>query len=171
MPRVISTDLRRALEEPRSNEYIVILLEITHPQISQPIRVANDVVDYRYDSNLYIGFPFIIEVVTDNERVPRGQLSIQNVDQRISDAIIDLTTPPKLRIICFANSDFTDEIVDGARNAVGVITPEYEANHLVFNSISIDAMKISGDITSFDMASEPWPAIRSTADRLPGLDP
>jgi hypothetical protein len=190
----ISASLRRALEEPRSNTYVVVLLEITHPQLGKPIRVANDVVDYVFEDNTYIGFPFDIEIVGDVTTTPRGQLSIQNVDQRISDAILSLTTPPRLRILLFSSDDFgevgepsifadSEEVfaddeettVDAGDTRNRTISdgavPEYEASHLVFGNISVDVMRISGEIVSFDMSNEPWPAIRSTADRLPGLQP
>lgn len=172
MTRAISLGLRRALEEPRSSEYVVVLLEITHPLLATSIRVANDVVSYNFEGNTYIGFPFELEILSDSKNVPRGQLRVQNVDRRISEAIIDLVSPPKLRIILLANSDFSDTLTDNERTPVSDdIQPEYEASNLVFANVSVDAMSVSGEIMSFDMSSEPWPGIRSTADRLPGLDP
>ncbi len=174
MPREISTSLRRALEEPRSAEYVVILIEITHQTLATPIRVANDVVDYVYLGNTFIGFPFEIELVSDSARTPRGSLRIQNVDRRISEAVLELTTPPQLSIILFAQSDF-EEIEPGGRTRLPPTgtepTPEYQADHLILGTITIDASMVSGEILSFDMSNEPWPAIRATAERLPGLDP
>lgn len=173
MPRSISTSLRRALEEPRSQEYVAILLEITHPQLINTIRIANDVVDYEYAGNYYIGFPFEIDLVGDNARTPRGQLRIQNVDRRIGEAVLELVTPPGLSIMLFAQSDFhdTESGNDRLRVAISGIVPEYEAHHLVFGNVGGDATAISGDIISYDMSNEPWPGIRTTAERLPGLDP
>lgn len=173
MTRVISAELRRALEEPRSAEYVVVLLEITHQLLGQPIRVANDTVSYNFEGNSYVGFPFELEIVTDSNSVPRGQLSIQNVDRRIGEAVVNLTSPPSVRIILLANADFENTLnADNEREPVSdEIEPEYEALGLVFGNISVDAMTVSGELLSYDMSNEPWPAIRSTADRLPGLDP
>lgn len=161
------------MEEPRSDEYIIVLLEIQIPQSTTVIRVANDVVDYVYNGNTYIGFPFEIELVGDVERMPRGTLRIQNVDQRIGEAVLELVNPPRLAILLFAQSDFEPTEVGGrTRNELsGGIQPEYEARNLVFGNVSVDAVNLSGEILSFDMSNEPWPAIRSTAERLPGLDP
>lgn len=171
MPRTLSSSLRRALEEPRSSEYVVILLDIDHETLAEPIRVANDVVAYVYEGNTYLGFPFEIEVLTDSRQVPRGQLRIQNVDRRIGEAIVNLVTPPTLTITLLANSDFYDVLQDGKRLPISTPVIEYQATNLVFGSITVDVQAIVGDILSFDMSNEPWPAIRSTADRLPGLDP
>ena len=171
MPRAISTTLRRNLEEPSSNEYLIILLEISHQSLATPIRVANDVVPYVYEDNTYLGFPFEIELLGDIAQTPRGRIRIQNVDQEIGEAVLELTDPPELSITILAASDFSETLTDGKREPVGTPIIEYQALHLIFGNISVDAMSISGDIASFDMGNEPWPAIRATADRLPGLDP
>ena len=174
----IDADLRQALEEPRSQEYVVVLLRITHETLSLPILVANDVVNYVVGGETYQGFPFNMELIGDTSQVPRGQIQIQNVDRRISEAILKLTTPPRISILMFAQSDFSETMSDSPGKVEDTryelqenTTPEYEAHHLIFGNITVDAMQVSGEITSFDMTNEPWPAIRSTADRLPGLDP
>jgi hypothetical protein len=170
--------LRRALEEPRSQEYIVILLRIEHEDLAVPVLVANDVVNYVYQGDTYLGFPFKFELISDSNQVPRGQLAVQNVDERIGEAIINLTTPPRLTILMFASSDFTDLVPaangtfeDTRYQLTEDTTPEYQADHLILANVSGDAMQITGELQSFDMSNEPWPAIRSTADRLPGLVP
>jgi hypothetical protein len=122
------------------------MLEIVHPSIINPIRVANDVVDYEFEGNLYIGFPFELEIVSDTAGTPRGQLRIQNVDRRIGEAVLSLTSPPQLRIILCAQSDFADVTVGGRvrQELSGGTIPEYEASHLIFGNISVDAMAVSG---------------------------
>lgn len=170
MPRVLSPTFRRNIEEPRNDELLVVLLEITHEQIAQPIRVANDVVDYKYEDNTYVGFPFELEVLSDTEQTPRAQLRIQNVDQRISEAIVDLTTPPRVDFMVFAGSDF-GEADDDVRTANDDAEPEYVARNLRLGNITVDALNLSAEVLSFDMRNEPWPAIRTTADRVPSLDP
>jgi len=171
MPREISTALRQNLEEPRSSEYIVILIDLEHPTLAEPIRIANDVVAYVYEDNTYLGFPFEFELIGDLTKVPRGRLRIQNVDRQIGEAILELVTSPQLTITMLAASDFSDTLTGGKRMPVGTPVVEYQARHLIFGNVSVDAMVIIGEIISFDMGNEPWPAIRTTADRLPGLDP
>lgn len=178
MSREIAADLRTALEEPRSAEYVVVMLRIEHDTLTFPILVANDVVNYVVGDETYLGFPFKMEVIGDTGQVPRGNVQIQNVDRRIGEAIVNLTTPPRVSILMFAQSDFSDPLSASPGVAEDTryelqegTTPEYEAHHLIFGNITVDAMQVSAEITSFDMTNEPWPAIRSTADRLPGLDP
>lgn len=170
MPRPLSTAFRRELEEPRSTEFIVILLTISDTSLKEPIRVANDTVSYIYNGDTYVGFPFEMELLDDTIRLPTGRIRIQNVDRQIGEAILALTDPPTLTITVLASSDF-GPISNGAREPLGTPTVEYEATNLIFNNISVNVTEVTGELGSFDMTNEPWPAIRSTADRLPGLDP
>jgi uncharacterized protein DUF1833 len=175
MPRTVSSSLRRELEEPRSAEFLVILLTIEDPTLASPIRVANDVINYNYNGDTYFGFPFEFELVDDSAsgRIPTARIRIQNVDRQIGEAIVNLTQSPVITITMLASSDFATTLSgDDARFPI-VDTPvvEYQATNLMFTNISVNAMEVTAELISFDMTSEPWPAIRTTADRLPGLDP
>jgi hypothetical protein len=170
MPRAISSSFRRELEEPRSEEFVVVLLTISDTTLRTPIRVANDTVSYIYNGDTYVGFPFEVELVDDSIRIPTGRIRIQNVDRQIGEAILNLTDSPILTITVLASADF-GALSNGVRAPLGTPTVEYEAINLIFNNISVNAMEVTGELGSFDMTNEPWPAIRSTADRLPGLDP
>lgn len=175
MPRALSQTFRRELEEPRSAETLVVLLIIEDPTLVDPIRVANDVVNYNYNGDTYLGFPFEFELVDDSAsgRIPTGRIRIQNVDRQIGEAIVNLTQSPTLTITILASSDFST-VLSGADERFPIVDEpvvEYQATNLMFTNISVNAMEISADLVSFDMTSEPWPAVRTTADRLPGLDP
>ena len=175
MPRVLSQSFRRELEEPRSPEFLVILLRIEDPTIHDPILVANDTVNYNYNGETYLGFPFEFELIDDSAsgRIPTGRIRIQNVDRQIGEAIVNLTQSPKLTITILASADFADTLSgdDERFPIVAEPTIEYQAENLMFTNISVNAMEVTGEIISFDMTNEPWPAIRTTTDRLPGLDP
>lgn len=204
MPRALSQNFRRDLEEPRSNEMLVILLAIADPTLAEPILVANDVVSYNYNGAIYLGFPFEFELIDDSSsgRIPTGRIRIQNVDRQIGEAVLNLTQSPTVTITILASSDFGNIDSDGVRSprflsssslllagggshillSTGglvelsgssevVPTVEYEASNLMFTNISINAMEVTAELISFDMTSEPWPAVRTTTDRLPGLDP
>lgn len=169
MPRSISQSLRNELEASSSSDYIVLLLEITHSTLSTPIRVANDLVDYYFNGNAYVGYPFMLEIMSDDDRPPRGRLSIQNVDQRIGEAVRGITTPLGIQLTALAQSDYAAPI-DGLRSPVGTPTVEYVAAGLLLREVSVDAIAVQGELTTYDISSEPWPAVRSTPDLLPGLE-
>lgn len=175
MPRALSQTFRRELEEPRSAEFLVVLLTIEAPTLADPIRVANDTVNYNYNGDTYLGFPFEFELVDDSAsgRIPTGRIRIQNVDRQIGEAIVNLTQSPSVTITILASADFADTLSGDDERFPIVDEPviEYQATNLMFTNISVNAMEITSELISFDMTSEPWPAVRTTTDRLPGLDP
>lgn len=172
MPRTLSTDFRNSLEAPASDDVVLPFATITHPSLSDPIRAVCDVVDYIYGGNRYYGVPFAFTVLSDGERPPVAHIQVQNVDQIIGNVVLTLSTSPRLKLELLALSDFGDvTLLAGrkTRSALGTPTVEYSADHLLLFNVSADAMTIEADIRSFDLSQEPWPSIRSTRERLPGL--
>jgi hypothetical protein len=187
MPRNLSTGYRNSLEASRDGDMTLVFATITHPDIVDPIRVVSDVVDYMRDETglggepvevRYIGIPFLIELLSDGESPPRGKITIQNVDQAVGAAIEDMSDSPRLKLELLALSDFGDVelIFDPAMNEerrsrrpVGTPVIEYSAAHLSLRNISGNAITVSADIAVYDVQRDPWPGIRTTQNRLPGL--
>lgn len=165
--RTLGAAFRGELESVFSGEVIVCFVTIDHTDLLVPIRVNSDIVDYVYNGDTYTGAAFAISLLSDNEQAPRLQASINNVDRIIGETVLALTSAPRIKIELFAKSDFTDAI---PRVASGTPTVEYSAPHLFLRNVSCDAMALSGDVVGYDFSTEPWPAIRSTPDKLPGLN-
>lgn len=174
--RSFSATFRNELEASSSEEHILVLLKISDSSGLAPARVVSDTVDYLYDDGAgeqrYVGFPFVIELLSDDGRPPRGRLTIQNVDARIGARVRLLTEAPSMILTVLASADFGAATGDPkTRSAIGTPAIEYQALHLALRNIKVDAMAVSADIVSYDYTSEPWPAIRSTPNLLPGLAP
>lgn len=169
MPRSIPAVVRRELEAPQTALFLLVLAEITHPDLLEPARVANDVVSYSLGGNLYVGIPFEIELLSDGDRPPRGRLGVSNVDQRIAEVVLALSSPPRVKLEIYDGSDFAAPDASRVRAAIGTPTPFYSARHLRLKNISGNVASISGELTSWDPGRETWPSIRATRDRLPGL--
>lgn len=169
MPRLIPAVIRREIEAQESGLFLLALVEITHPDLLAPIRVANDIVDYLLSGNRYVGMPFELDHITDGDRPPSGRLRVQNVDQRIGEWVLSLSSPPRLRIDIYSGDDFGALDESKTRTAIGTPSPFYSARHLRLRNVSVDAVAVSGEIGSWDPGREPWPSIRATKDRLPGL--
>jgi len=165
--REVSTSLRAGFEAPASADVPLIFLTIGHPNLSDDIRVVGDVRDFVRDGKLYQHAPFEIELLTDDERPPRGKLSIQNVDRQIGEAVRLIGTAPTAKIELLSSVDF--DLTQDPRVALGTPVIEYEAAYLRLRNIAVDALQVTADIMSFDYSQEPWPAIRATKSRLPGL--
>jgi len=98
MPRNITQSIRQAFESNFSGDVDLVFLTIDHPDLDDPIRVVLNDEDFFHDGDVFIGFPFDIQLLSDDERPPTAQLAIQNVNSGIGEAIRLLTTPPRLKI-------------------------------------------------------------------------
>jgi Concanavalin A-like lectin/glucanases superfamily/Domain of unknown function (DUF1833) len=106
MTRNVTSAFRRTAESSFSDEVDLCFLTISHPTLSEPIRVVWDTKDFVYDGNTFTGFPFDLEILSDDEQPPQARLVIQNVDPRIGDTIRALTSPPRLKIELLSSDDF-----------------------------------------------------------------
>lgn len=179
--RTLSTPFRNEIEAQDSAEVALIFATITHPDLFDAVRVVSEgdggysvkngqIVNYRYNGELYLGCPFRIELVTDNDRPPRGKVTLPDIDGRIGIEVLPLVDSPKIKLDVLVASDFSAGVDgDNARTPTGTPVVEYSADHLFLSNVSGDAMMIEGTLTGVDYTAEPWPKIRTTQDRLPGL--
>lgn len=163
------TSARRRLESLFTDRAILCFLTISHDSLADPIRVVWDSVDYIYNGYTWTGFPFDITPLSDDDRPPRCQLVIQNVDPRIGDTIMGLTTAPRLKIEFLESTDFN--IIASPRLAVSSPTPTvmYSADRLYLTNVQIDALAVTGDIQGWDYGQRVWPGRRARQDFFPGL--
>ncbi len=174
MSRNVTASFRRISEANFADEVDLIFLHIDHPSITT-IRLVNDTVDYVFidavdsppASQTFIGFPFDIEILSDDESPPTARLSIQNVDPRIGDSVRTLMTPPRLAISLYSSTDFN--LTVDPHVAIGTPTLIYSASRLFLTNVSVDIMTISGTIVGWDYLQRVWPAERATAENFPGL--
>ncbi len=167
MPRIVSTEFRRAAEARESGDVFLEFIRISHDALSDDIRCVNDIVDFMYAGELYAGCPFSLSLLTDTDQPPRAKITVQNVDRRIGEAIQAIDDAPNLEILVMSSADF--DLSVKPRTPIGTPTVEYAARFLRLENVEVDAMTVSADIASWDFTQEPWPAIRATKGRLPGL--
>lgn len=165
--RTLSDDFRDAIESSRGSNSFIFFATITHRLLTESIFVNSDVVDYVYNGNKFVGCAFAITLLTDDEQPPKAQVAIENVDESIGNAIIELPDSPTIKIELMVKSDFDDGI---PRQAIGTPTVEYSAPYLRLRNVNCDVMSLTGELAGYDFTTEQWPRIRSTADNLPGLD-
>lgn len=80
MPSPFSTGYQAHLQGVNRDDPEVILLEITHPELAQPIRVCNDTQDLTSGGNLYVAAPFTFQFPDDRPgQPPRARLVFDNV--------------------------------------------------------------------------------------------
>lgn len=166
--RTLASSFRNAIEARYNGDAIVIFATVTHPDLASPLYFNSETinVNYVYGGNTFVAAAFHLTLVTDDEQTPQAKVSIHNVDQVIGNTLQGLATSPLIGIQLFAKSDFTDDI---PRVAIATPTVEYSAPILYLRNVNCDAMMLSADLYSVDISTEPWPAIRATKDRVPGL--
>lgn len=166
MSRIVSTGFRENVESIAAEDLPVFLVTISHATLEQPIRVNSDIVDYVYNGDTYYGSAVAFSLLTDDESPPQAKISIHNVDPRIGEAVLAISSAPRMDFDLVMKSDFTD---DDPRTAIGTPTVELSVRHLFLRNVSCNALMLTADIGSYDITSEPWPKLRSTAEFVPDL--
>lgn len=167
MPRSITASFRKEAEAVFSPEADLCFLTISHTQLSDPIRVVWDTKDYIYGGNTFIGFPFDIQILSDDEGPPKAQLAIQNVDSRIGETIRVLQTPPRLKLEMLSTLDFNVNV--DPRTAIGTPNVVYSFDKAFLTNCKIDFLTVSADIVGWDYLQRVWPGKRATQALFPGL--
>lgn len=84
MARNYSSQFKSTLAEVSANEAPLILIEINHDDLPQPVRVVNDMQDVTSNGNLYVGYPFNCKLPDDYEnQLPKAQIIIDNVGREL----------------------------------------------------------------------------------------
>jgi hypothetical protein len=155
MPRVVTTAFWESLSFSAADEDFVVLATISHILISPAIRIACDTVDIVSNGNTFVGFPFEFVLPTDSEAPPKGKIRIQNVDKRIGEVVLALTTAVDLQLDVILRSDPD--------------TLQVSYKNLKLRNITGDAIAIEGEIGVQDYTTVPWPRTRAVKGLLPGL--
>lgn len=169
MPRNVTASFRRLAEANFSDEVDLCFLTITHPVIIDPIRVVWDTKDFIYGGNTFTGFPFDMQILSDDESPPTAKLQIQNIDPRIGDSIKALRSPPRLKIELLSSADFNLNV--DPRTAISSPTPTviYSADRLFLTNVTVDVLVITADIVGWDYLQRVWPGQRAMKSSFPGL--
>jgi hypothetical protein len=168
MPRSsVSISFRQAAEARYSSEVDLGFLTISHPQLSESVRVVSDTIDYSWAGFKWIGFQFDVRLLSDDDQPPKAQLVLQNVDRIIGETVQHLTAPPRLRLQLLSSVDF--DLSVRPRVPLGTPSIVYDANHLWLTNVKVDAIEMTADIVGWDYGQRAWPGIRATQARCPGL--
>lgn len=181
MPRTIPAWHRIALDASSSGDVALIFVEISHQSLLAPIRAVSEgpggvstvggtTIGYRLDGQPYIGLPFRIDLLTDDESPPRATIVVPNIDRRIGAAALLALDAPRLDMRMALLSDWSLTVdAETMRAPIGTPTILYQALHLSLRNVRGSAAQVEADVVGYDLTSEPWPAIRTTPDRCPAL--
>ena len=84
MPKPVSTGFQTHIQSVSRADPELILLEITHQDLAQPIRVVNDTQDLTSGGYLFVAAPFQFTLPDEREgQAPRAQLIFSNVGREM----------------------------------------------------------------------------------------
>lgn len=167
MSRIEAEAQRLTLEQEVAPHALIAFLTIEHPALADPIRVVSDVMSYQVGGLTYEGIPFGIKPLTDNEVGPRTQLIVQNLDRRIGEALRRSEVRASVELVLRSSADFNLSV--DPRTEITSTAPIYGFRHFELVNVKGDVLQLVGDVELADFSVEPWPNVRATQDRLPGL--
>jgi hypothetical protein len=92
---------------------------------------------------------------------------MQNIDRRIGQALRASDVRAKVRLELRSSADF--DLSQDPRVETASTAPIYAFRHFELVNVEGDAAQLVGDVELADYSVEPWPNVRATQDRLPGL--
>lgn len=155
MPRSVSNTLKQAVFAQETDQVFLFLLTISHPDLASPIRVCDDQVNLTSRGNLFVAFPFELELPEDSDAIPEGRLRIDNVDRQIVEAVRSISSAPTVLIEIVRVQD---------QDTVEVALPAFELREVTY-----DAVVVEGRLRPATYETEPYPARTFTPADWPGL--
>lgn len=152
----LSDTFKQSAFDQETDDVWLVLVTISHANISPSIRVVNNTENITSRSNLFTAFPFDITLPDDREDAPpRARLVIDNVSREIAEAVRAITSPPTV-LIEIVRADAPD-------------TVETSFPYFSMRNVKWDSGKVSADLTLEDFTNEPYPGLTFTPAYFPGL--
>ena len=102
MPDSLSQTAWEQLLAQETNITFLPLIKISHPELSEPIRVVNNQRDLEKagsDESHYVAFPFEVNIPESTEdTIPQVTLTIDNVDRQLTQTIREIRTEPSVTL-------------------------------------------------------------------------
>lgn len=144
-----------AANAEQTEEAWIVLIEISHPSLVTPIRVANNPQDITSNGNVFLAGAFTLTLPSDSETIPNVSLSVDNVDRAIVDAARSVATPPVCTIyVVLGSSPNTIEAGPFA---------------MTMSDVVYDASKVTATLIYEDLLNEPFPARSFNPSLYPGM--
>jgi hypothetical protein len=135
----------------------VYLLEITHAQLAQPIRVVNDTQDITSNGNTFIAMAFRVSL-PDNfaQQMPRARLSIDNIGRELTQWLEASN----------GGAGATVRIMQVMRDAPNVIEADFTLDLL---NVSQNMMEVSGELGYEDTLNRPGMVATYRPENTPSI--
>lgn len=157
MSRPLSTNLKKAIRLMTTDEDMHCLLSIGERTLEEPIYIVSDTVNVTSNGQEFIACPFEFSLPQEDEQVPKSQIRLQNVDQRIGMALELIYDPLTIRMQVILRSN------------PNVVEIDYDFMEMF--DISISATFVEASIGVRSLSSTTYPNVKAKKSLFPGLFP
>lgn len=157
--RTLSLQAIQQMMAQEAADVFLVLAEITHPDLSQPIRIVNNTEDIDYNGYTWIALPFRPELPSDREdEIPAVTITIDNVDQRVVQAVRQIQSPAQFNLEVVRVDD------------QGTVHGEIGPMNFLLQQVTYDALTVRGTLGyESNVLDEPAMAIAFGPSVAPGL--
>ncbi len=165
MSRVIPPNAEAFFEQ--SGVVWLPFLELSHPKLQPSIRVVSDLVEYQWNGYNWLAYPFGFKRLSDDDSNPQTRLTIMNIDRKIGNVLRKASGTVNVSMWIITSAEF--DLTQDPRTPIGTPNPIYSYSAFDLTNVEIDPVKITGKVSRRDYSVEPWPGMRATQDKFPGL--
>lgn len=167
----LSDEFLEILSEPDTNDGIVVLMRISHPDLLDPIRVSSNpgiflffhpdtrepVHGTMFGGEQYLWCAFSFVLVNDPETGAMGgaSVSIENIDPIMTTTLREIDTAPQIDIALLRKNDTSKA--------------EMIIDYLKVTNATINYGVIQGELTDYNFLAEPVSPDKFTPASFPGL--
>lgn len=154
--RDLSSSARSALFSSDTSEVFLVLLEVSHAELAEPLRFVynNEAVVMGGNTFFPAAFDFVLPDDVEG-RLSSARLSICNVDRRVVEAVRAISSPPSVRVWVVL-----------AGNPEQVEVGPYDFYLL---NVRYDARTVSGELVVSSVCDRELPALRYSPYDFPAL--
>jgi hypothetical protein len=153
--RNLSPKALESMFAANTDEVWLLLVTIQHPTLTTPLRFVNNLESVTSRGNLFVAFPFEIELPgQDPENIGEARIKLDNIDRSIVTTLRAMTEPPTVtfEIILASQPDVVEAAFEG----------------LTLRNSTYDALSVSGILRFEDIVSEPV-SVQMTPGRFPAM--
>ena len=154
--RSVSDVLKDAVYRNNTERVFIVLLEIAHADLADPIRWTSDGSETSAFGDTFIPFPFQLSLPEETESGWTGsRLQIQNVHRDLVEALRTITTAPTCKIWVVTDDD--PDVIEA-----GPFT-------MRLKNVGYDAQTLEGEFIGPSQEHEPFPGHSYDIESYPGL--
>lgn len=157
MPRNYSLTARRRLSETSAAELPLFLLEISHVDLPEPVRVIGDSQDLASNGFVYVSMGFRITLPDERQgQQPRAELSVDNVGRELMQWVEGSAGGRGARV----------RIMQVLRSTPDVVEWEIEMD---LSNIRANAREVTGELGFPHFLDMPAVQVRADYSTTPGI--